>query len=59
MHLKMSSGKWRPFCLGLNVFNTRRPGDAYAHEENCSTIGSGDVFSPVLYQPITQIETIF
>ena len=19
MHLKMSSGKWRPFCLGLNV----------------------------------------
>ena len=21
MHLKMSSGKWRPFCLGLNVLN--------------------------------------
>ena len=21
MHLKMSSAKWRPFCLGLNVFN--------------------------------------
>ena len=20
MHLKMSSAKWRPFCLGLNVF---------------------------------------
>ena len=20
MHLKMSSGKWRPFCLGLNVY---------------------------------------
>ena len=19
MHLKVSSGKWRPFCLGLNV----------------------------------------
>ena len=19
MHLKMSSGKWRPFCLGINV----------------------------------------
>ena len=19
MHLKMSSGKWRPFCIGLNV----------------------------------------
>ena len=22
MHLKMSSGKWRSFCLGLNVLNT-------------------------------------
>ena len=22
MHLKMSSGKWRPFCLGLNEFST-------------------------------------
>ena len=21
MHLKMSSGKWRPFCLGLTVLN--------------------------------------
>ena len=21
MHVKMSSGKWRPFCLGLNVLN--------------------------------------
>ena len=21
MHLKISSGKWRPFCLGLNVLN--------------------------------------
>ena len=23
MHLKMSSGKWRPFCLSLNVLNIR------------------------------------
>ena len=22
MHLKMASGKWRPFCLGLNELNT-------------------------------------
>ena len=22
-HLKMSSGKWRPFCLGLNVLKTK------------------------------------
>ena len=21
IHFKMSSGKWRPFCLGLNVLN--------------------------------------
>ena len=21
MHLKISSGKWHPFCLGLNVLN--------------------------------------
>ena len=24
MHLKISSGKWRPFCLGLNVLTVRR-----------------------------------
>ena len=24
MHLKMSSGKWLPFCLGLNVFSNAR-----------------------------------
>ena len=23
IHLKMSSGKWRPFCLGLNVLNLK------------------------------------
>ena len=23
IHLKMSSGKWRPFCLGLNVLNIK------------------------------------
>ena len=23
IHLKMSSGKWRSFCLGLNVLNTK------------------------------------
>ena len=25
MHLKMSSAKWRPFCLGLNVLNSESP----------------------------------
>ena len=23
MHFKMSSGKWQPFCLGLNVLEAR------------------------------------
>ena len=27
MHLKMSPGIWRPFCLGLNVLSHRPPGD--------------------------------
>ena len=26
IHLKMSSGKWRPFCLGLNVLKLRITG---------------------------------
>ena len=28
VHLKMSSGKWRPFCLGLNVLRARASADA-------------------------------
>ena len=27
MHLKMSSGKWRPFCLGLNVLTPVTPSE--------------------------------
>ena len=27
MHLKMSSGKWRPFCLGLNMLTLDVPRD--------------------------------
>ena len=25
MGFKLSSGKWRPFCLGLNVLNSQQP----------------------------------
>ena len=32
MHLKMSSGKWRPFCLCLNVSKTQ---SLYQHLINC------------------------
>ena len=29
MHVKMSSAKWRPFCLGLNVLITHFTGSLY------------------------------
>ena len=33
MHLKMSSAKWQPFCLGLNVLIWRRvPADLRCHD---------------------------
>ena len=31
IYLKMSSGRWRPFCLGLHVLTLLRPSDAYLH----------------------------
>ena len=35
MHLEMSSGKWRPFCLGLNVLNM----NYIAQQRNFSILG--------------------
>ena len=32
----MSSGKWRPFCLGLNVLKVYRVSDNYNHIMNTS-----------------------
>ena len=32
MHLKMSSVKWRPFCLGLNVLKKTRSNKTFIHE---------------------------
>ena len=38
MHLKMSSGKWRPFCLGLNIYSstwyTSQAGTQATHRTN-------------------------
>ena len=34
MHMQMSSAKWRPFCLGLNVLNHEEP---TVHFLNCGT----------------------
>ena len=32
MHLKLSSGKWRPSCLGLNVLQSLRHTEAINHD---------------------------
>ena len=32
MHLKMSSAKWRPFCLGLNVLKLLRSLGSWVRE---------------------------
>ena len=40
MYLKMSSAKWRPFCLGLNVLNTMyglSDGRVYLHPDSPNT----------------------
>ena len=43
MHLKMSPGKCRPFCLGLNVLKVQDCGDSIA-----DTLDTGD--TKVLHQ---------
>ena len=48
MHLKMSSAKWRPFCLGLNVLMTKTI-DAMSYAAAwlcwCGIHGEGDTIS--------------
>ena len=51
MHLKMSSGKWRPFCLGLNVLIIEAKWGISA-SVNQVTTGSGNGLSPVRCQAI-------
>ena len=38
IHLKMSPGKWRPFCLGLNVLNLLWSSDAIYHQRALSSL---------------------
>ena len=40
IHFKMSSGKWRPFCLGLNAFKFR-----LQQNGRCNHIRSWDILS--------------
>ena len=37
MHLKMSSAKWRPFCLGLNVLNLLNEPEWHTYLTGCVT----------------------
>ena len=52
MHLKMSSGKWRPFCLGLNVLikaereQWHHPPGVWWHNNMVDSLHKG----PVLHQ---------
>ena len=36
MHLKMSSAKWRPFCLGPNVLRTGKNREYFTEHKYCS-----------------------
>ena len=38
MHLKMLSGKWRPFCLGLNVLKVATTYETYPHPHIQSSV---------------------
>ena len=42
IHLKMSSGKWRPFCLGLNVLRYYNPDPLSGQNMPSGKLSSGD-----------------
>ena len=53
MHLKMSSGKWRPSCLGLNVLNTNGSHWWYLNIGSCNGLvpsGCQPLSEPMLTQ---------
>ena len=41
MHLKMSSAKWRPFCLGLNVLSKNCPDSSVTYRHKVITLAWG------------------
>ena len=56
MHLKVSSTKRRPFCLGLNVLTLRQPADIWPNGMRkwiLVIIGWGNYFLPNQHQAIT------
>ena len=54
MHLKMSSAKWRPFCLGLNVL---REGDSAVVTLRCKRIGNSNNFIEIVVMQWYRIVT--
>ena len=56
MYLKMSSGKWRPFCLGLNVLIVRchQTTSHYLNHFYLSSVRSGDINLRAIAQGIPQ-----
>ena len=66
MHLKMSSGKWRPFCLGHNVLNISDthmlPWDYRIHTDcmHCQTeLHYGDVIMGTIASQITSLTVVY
>ena len=51
MRLKVSSAKWRPFCLGLNVLSSRLQNGSYAVYTSFS-----EVYSRIKHQGKTQAD---
>ena len=67
MHLLVSSGKWRPFCLGLNVLKKKKFQIEVIHRSTpmdrlCNVIINPDInsspkqtFSRVIYQSLKHV----
>ena len=54
MHLKMSSAKWRPFCLGLNVLKT-----GYLHSCSSTTRATSSFVDGSGKKPASIIHSVF
>ena len=50
MHLKMSSAKWRPFCLGLNVFMAIYDSWLNSHSRKARTYWIPDKILPTAFK---------
>ena len=51
IHLKMSSGKWRPFCLGLNVLTDIRETGTFDDKSSNGAVPPGNKPLPAQFWP--------